>query len=200
MAYNVDAIFNDPLYSAIAVVVLAVIGILSRQYLGPEDDWLELKKQNLARQFDPMTSKMGYPLLREKRVNEYVCSTTESPDFIEVALHGCDYEENDISNAKYRILPDGTRQFNVGQLAFSEPDSNVQWHAYIFPGHGDYGADIYQHAEVDWDPSQGGDPEDHLTTPFEARKDPERVLRDCLISQDVAYEFDDEWVAEMRDK
>lgn len=198
MAYNVDVIFNDPLYSAIVVVVLAAVGILSRQYLGPEDDWLELKKQNLARRLDPITSQMGYPLLREKGVNEYVCSTPELPDEIEVILHSCRYEENDISNAKYRILPDGSRQYNVGQLAFSVPDSDIQWHAYIFPGHGDYGCDLYQHGEVDWDPSQGGDPEDHLTTPFEAVRDPERVLRDCLISEDVAYEFDDEWVEQMR--
>lgn len=199
MAYNVDAIFSDPLYAAIITVVLALIGILGRQYLGPEDDWIELKKQNLFKRLDPFTSKMGYPLLRQKRVNEYVCSTVElDPDAVEVTLHDCDYEENDISNAKYRILPDGTREWNVGQLAYSVEGTDKQWHAYLFPGHGTYGCDIYQHGEVDWDPSQGGDPEGHLTTPFNARGDPEEILELCFRTHEVEFERDEVFIEEMK--
>jgi hypothetical protein len=192
----VNIIFSNPTYTLALTIVLGIIGILGRQYLGPEDDWIEQKKQNLARRLHPIAARLGRPLLQQKTIDEYVCSTTESPDFIETALHGCGYEENDVSNVKYRELPDGTRQYNVGQLSFSVADSNLQWHAYIFPGHGDYGADVYQHLEVDWDPTQGGDPEKHVTEPIQSKGDPERVLRDCLIEQDVAYEFDADWVTE----
>ena len=193
-----ELIFNDPLYSAILVIVLAVVGFLSRLYVGPEDDWVEAYKRKWAIRLDPYVAQVWRPLLIQKHVGQYVATVDIDPDALERIAHQAGYIENDISNVKFRILPDGTRQYTVGQMKISEPNSARQWHLFIFPGHDGAGTDLYQHGETDWDPSEGGSPEAHLTQP-QVSGDPERVLRNALESQELPYHRDEEFAGTMKE-
>lgn len=188
----IDTIASDPVYSAITVIVLTIVGIVSRVYLGPQSDWVEAFKQKWVTKLDPILSIVWRSFLRQKTNDEYVCSTTILPDAVEKALHHGGYTENDLSSVKYRVLPDGTRQYNAGQLKFSEPNSSRQWHVYLFPGYKHNGTDCYQHGEADWDPSEGGGLEQHLNSD-QISGDPESVLRDVLDAQGVSYEVDEQF-------
>ena len=187
-------IFNDPLYGAIVVVVLAVIAIVSKRFIGPSDDWVERVKRKWILRLDPILRRVWRPFTTRKYKDEYVCSVMISPDELERKVFEGGYVENDVSTVKYRVLSGSTHQYSVGQMKFSEPDSNRQWHLYIFPGHGKYGADCYQHGEEDWNPIEGGTPEDHLKSE-QIPGDPESVLRDTLDEQEVSYEVDEQFKA-----
>lgn len=188
----IDTILSDPTYQAVLLLALVLAGIVSRRVLGPEDDWVERYKRRLAVALDPWSRRLGTPLAVKKGPEEYVCSTDLEPDEVERRLHRAGYVENDLSNQKYRVLPDGTTEYAVGSMKYSEPRSSRQWHVYLFDGHGDYGADLYQHGETDWDPAEGGGPGGHLSGE-QVPGDPEGLLRNALSTKSVECEEDIRW-------
>lgn len=181
-----DIVLNNQLYYAILVVALVIAGVITRRYIGPEDDWIEDRRKEVFVRLNPVFKRMGRTLVVEKGIEDYVCTAHQTPDDIEDALYQCGYVENPISTRKYRVI-EGHKQFAVGSMKFSDPDTDIQWHAYIFPTMEGSWTDIYQHGETDWDPSEGGSPIGHLEDK-QIHGDPENVLRGCLDNRNILYE------------
>lgn len=178
-----EIVFDSPELMALLILILGVIAYLQSK-LGPGDDWIETLKLKIYLILDPILSKHGFELIRKKGIEEYIYSTHITPDEVEEVLMSCGYERNVAANKKYRELPDGSKQYEVGSMKYRYPDSDQQHHVYIFPGQY-YVCDIYGHKETDWQE----DPEGHMEDP-QIDGDPDEILKDCLDEAEVEYEKD----------
>lgn len=149
--------------------------------LTAQDDWVEKLKIAVAAPLNPITTKLGRPLTRNKtnRDSEQFFSTSASPDAVERALVKTGYARNLISTKKYRMVGEEgnrTQQWGVGSYRIVYGDNNeYQHHVYLFPRE-DGGTDVYGHKETNYehDPSGHfsdeawvGDPDNKATDALE---------------------------------
>lgn len=169
-----DALLGDETLEGYLRRVLVRIDDFQRG-LGAQADWVEKLKLAVFVTADPVFSKAGRPLVRNKtdESNEQFFHTDKSPDQVEVLLADGGYSRNLISTKKYRMVDDGERQqWAVGsyRIVYGE-DDKYQHHVYLFPD-GNGGTDVYGHKETNYehDPSGhvedrqwNGDPDDKAT-------------------------------------
>lgn len=188
MSTPVGTILNDPLYSAILVLVLAGVGVAIRRYLKPSDasqvGRLRRKWMVVA---DRFTSAFGFPLVVTKGPSEYVGTVDMGRDLLAEKMYEEGYVLNPISTLKSRES-EGVTDYSVLSMKYSEPGSNRMWHFYAFPVNGSL--DLYQHGETDWDPTEGGNPAGHLDPSGDESMeqiggDPEDVLTHALERQGI---------------
>lgn len=127
--------------------------------LGAQADWVETLKLAVFVSADPVFSRAGRPLTRNKtnEEDEKFFNSSKSPDEVEVLLTEGGYDRNLISTKKYRMVDDGERQqWAVGsyRVVYGE-DDKFQHHVYLFPD-GDGGTDVYGHKETNYEHDASG--------------------------------------------
>lgn len=177
-----DQILSEPAGVAVVVTILGAIAWATREYVGPDDDWIYALRRYLLPVFDgPSREYFGRPLVREKGSEaEYVVSTNTTLDGLDEAMLSYGYEPNFPSTLKY-IVVDGERLYESRSYRYVPPENEAeQHHAYVFD-FGD-GQDIHQHVEVAWD----ADPEGHVDD-ARTRGDPDGHLRGALTAGGVGF-------------
>lgn len=183
-----DGLLASPIALAVLSAALtAAIGV-GAVYLGPGADWIDRWKIRLLPRLDGVARRVpvvGRPLVAEKDLgSEYVLSAKPAPDALDPVWDDAGFDRSLFSTAKYRTLPDGTRQYAVRQWVYRESaDAPEQHHVYVFPGGRDaYASDVNAHVEA-----SVTRPADHQGGGTQTPGDPEGFIRDTLASAGVTW-------------
>jgi len=177
-------------YGALLFILMSVVYIQRRVKL--DDQWVFKWKHRFAYGLNPFSKNLlNRPLTRKKGkqdFDEYVVSVDQSIHEVKKAVTEYGYETNLASTSKYIIKKNRGRSWEVWSFRYRDPDSDKQYHLYLFDGHGNYGADLWQHVETDWTE----DPEGHVSD-GQTPGDPDNVLRPALMKAGLDWERDSDF-------
>jgi hypothetical protein len=189
----IEEFVNQPDVAAAIGAIVVLAALMMRHFLGPKSDWVESARTRWFTRLHEALSLVGGYATIEKYKKEYVASVTISEDELERVLYQGGYHRNLGAAKKYRAGSDGEDIWAIGSWAHRESlMADMQDHATLFPGHGEYTVDIYHHRETSW----VAHPIKHYFNVEQTDGDPERTLRDALDAADVEWEYDAEWASE----
>lgn len=127
---------------------------LGEAFLEPDDDYVEKGRRRV---FETAQRLFGdyHTFIYNIGNADYVTTVDMTPDELEELLWENGYKRNLVSARKYRIPPDGAKQWAHGSWALYNNEGH-QHHVYIFESK-DGGTDLYAHTE-----DNATDPAAHL--------------------------------------
>jgi len=191
--YIKELIESDPQLAAIVGAFFVVLG-LAQYFLGPDDDWVETRREKYLLELHEILSIFGgYAKVTKEGPGEYVYSVKVGEEELEEILYSGGYHRNVIAAKKERIKPDGEKELSLNSWVH-RPSlmADMQSHATNYPGHKEGEVDIYHHYETSW----VSHPIEHYFSVKQYDGDPEGHLEEALEMADVEYYRDEEWVNE----
>lgn len=168
----------------VSVLTLILLGaVIALRNVGPRRALLFETVRTLTwRALDPIATKRGRPLLRDKTTanDEFVCSVDIAELALARALWAAGYRWNPLSTKKFRDVE--KRQWSVLSAAYRDSVADEeQHHVYVFRA-ADGVLDIYAHREA-----SVTDPTDHDGGDELVAGDPDGRVRAALDEAGIEY-------------
>lgn len=171
-----EFVFSSEVLSVILMIAVLCAVLVSKRYFRHRPRLLFTIRRLFWPLFDRVARKRGRSFTTCKNPEEYVFTVRATLPRIHESFRSFGHDPSVASTLKYRLLPDGTKQYSVASWTYRETlFARHQHHAYVFPSVFGDGYDIYNHKEI----NNVSDPEGH-TGPKRTSGDPDGVVAEAF--------------------